>query len=58
MKTTIFPMEGRFQSSGQLQRPFTIASTPLPVISGAMAASSMRYGHWDTNHFMILLMLR
>ena len=58
MKTTIFLMEGRFQSSGQLQRPFTIASTPLPVMSGAMDASSMRYGHWDTNHFMILLMLR
>ena len=50
--------EGRFQSSGQLQRPYTIASTRLPVMSGAMAVSSMRYGHWDTNHFMILPMPR
>ena len=39
---TTYLTEGRFQSSGQLQRPFTIASTPLPVMSGAMAASSMR----------------
>ena len=58
MKTTTFPKEERFQSSGQLQRPFTIASTPLPVMSGAMAASSMRYGHWDTNLFMISPMQR
>ena len=58
MKTTTHHVEGRFQSSGQLQRPFTIASTPLPVMSGAMAASSMRYGHWDTNHFMIAPMPR
>ena len=57
-KVITFPMEERFQSSGQLQRPFTIASTPLPVMSGAMAASSMRYGHWDTSHFMMFLMLR
>ena len=57
-KTTIFPKEGRFQSSGQLQRPFTIASTPLPVMSGAMAASSMRYGRWGVNHFMTSPMLR
>ena len=58
MKTTIFPKEERFQSSGQLQRLFTIASTPLPVMSGAMAASSMRYGHLDTNHSMISPMQR
>ena len=45
MKITTCHMEGRFQLSGQLQRPFTIASTPLQVISGAMAALSMRYGH-------------
>ena len=54
IKTTTFPKEERFQSSGQLQRPFTFASTPLPVMSGAMAASSMRYGHWDTNHLACL----
>ena len=58
MKTTTSLMVERFQSSGQLQKPFTIASTPLPVMSGAMAVSSMRYGHWDTNHFMISPMLR
>ena len=58
MKPTTCHTEGRFQSSGQLQRPFTIASTPLPVMSGAMAVSSMRYGHWDTNHFMISPMPR
>ena len=57
-KTTTFPKEERFQSSGQLQRPFTIASTPLPVMSGAMAASSMRYGHWDTSHLVHSPMLR
>ena len=51
-------MVERFQSSGQLQRPFTIESTPLPVIFGAMAACSMRYGHWDANHFMISIILR
>ena len=58
METTMSLMVERFQSSGQLQRPFTIASTPLPVIFGAMAVSSMRYGHWDANHFMISLILR
>ena len=58
MKTTTSLMEERFQSSGQLQRPFTIASTPLPVMSGAMAVSSMRYGHLDTNHFVMSPMLR
>ena len=58
MKTTTSLMEERFQSSGQLQRPFTIASTPLPVMSGAMAVCSMRYGHWDANHFMTSLILR
>ena len=49
---------GRFQSNGQLQRPFTITTTPLPMMSGAMAASSMRYGHWDVSLFVHLLILR
>ena len=58
MKTTTSLMVERFQSSGQLQKPFTIASTPLPVMSGAMAVSSMRYGHLDINHFVKSPMLR
>ena len=58
IKITMFPMGERFQSSGQLQRPFTIASTPLPVMSGAMDASSMRYGQWDVSLFVHLPMLR
>ena len=52
MKTTMCLEVERSQSSGQLQKPFSIASTPLPVMSGVMAASSMRYGHLDTNHSM------
>ena len=58
IKITMFPMGERFQSSGHLQRPFTIASTPLPVMSGAMAASSMRYGHWDVSLIVHLPMPR
>ena len=50
--------EVKSQSSGLLQRLCTITSTPLPVMSGAMAAYSMRYGHWDANHSMMSLMLR
>ena len=37
-------------SSGQHQKPCTIANTPLPVMSGAMAACSMRYGVSDKSH--------
>ena len=35
---------GRSQSSGQPLRPCTTVSTHQPVMSGAMAVSSMRYG--------------
>ena len=45
MKPTTSLTEERFQSSGQLQKPFTIANTPKLVISGAMAVSFMKYGH-------------
>ena len=58
MKIITSHMVGRFLLSGRLQRPFTIASTPLLVMSGAMVALSMRYGRWGANHFMILPMPR
>ena len=58
IKITMFPKGGKFQSSGQLQRPFTIASTPLPVMFGAMAAFSMRYGLLAVNHLANPIMLR
>ena len=44
MRPTMSPMEVWYQSSGQLQKPFTTRNTPLPVMSGAMAACSMRSG--------------
>ena len=44
MKAIMFLREVRFQSGGQLQKPFTTRNTPLPVMSGAMAACSMRSG--------------
>ena len=49
MRTTMYPKVEKFLSSGQLQRPFTTRSTPLPVMSGAMVVCSMRYGVSDTN---------
>ena len=49
MKTTTCPKEGKCQSSGQLQRLLPTKNTQQPVMCGAMAVSSMRYGVSDTN---------
>ena len=49
-KITMFPMEGKSQSSGRPQRHCTITNTPQPAMSGAMGVCSMRYGRWVTNH--------
>ena len=48
--TTMYPEVEESPSSGQHQRPCTIGSTPLPVMSGAMAACSMRFGVLDKSH--------
>ena len=50
MGCTTYPKVEKFQWSGQLQRPFTTRSIPLPAMSGAMAVCSMRFGVSDTNH--------
>ena len=50
MRPTMYPKVESSQSSGQLQKPFTTRNTPLPVMSGAMGACSMRFGVWDSNH--------
>ena len=39
-------------------RHFTIRSTPLPVMCGALAVSCMRYGVSDTNLLRIVLIWR
>ena len=44
MRASTCLMEGKSLSSGQPLRHSTIASTPRPVMSGAMGVSSMRYG--------------
>ena len=46
----MYPKVEGFPLNGQLQKPFTIRNTPLPVMSGAMAVCSMRSGALDTNH--------
>ena len=43
-------MVERFQSSGQLQKPFISINIPLPVMSGAMGVCSMRFGVLDISH--------
>ena len=43
-KPTMSHTVERFQSSGQLQKPFTTRNTPLPVTSGVMGVCSMRFG--------------
>ena len=48
--TTMYLKVEESLSSGQHQRPCTTASTPPPVMSGAMAVCSMRYGVWDKSH--------
>ena len=58
MKIFMCPMEGKSLSSGQPLKHSTIASTPWPVMSGAMGVSSMRYGHWERSHTVPLLMIR
>ena len=58
MRITTSPMVARYQSSGRLQKPFTTKNTPLPVMFGAMAVCSMRYGVSDANHLRALLILR
>ena len=50
MRTTMFHMVARSQWSGRLQRPSTIASTPLPVMCGAMEFYCTRSGPWASNH--------
>ena len=47
MHRTTFPEEGRSQFGGQHQRPCTTTNTPAPVMCGAMAAFSTRYGVLD-----------
>ena len=47
--TTMCPREARSPSSGQLQRHSYSASTPPPVMCGAMAVYCTRYGVSDTN---------
>ena len=49
MMTTMCLMEGRFLSSGQHQKLLPFASTPQPVMCGAMAVCCMRYGVLDTD---------
>ena len=58
MKTFMCLMEGKSLSSGQPLRHSTIASTPRPVMSGAMGVSSTRYGHLERSHTVPLLMIR
>ena len=58
MKTITSLKVERSQSGGQLQRPFSIESTPLLVMSGAMDVSSMKYGHLDTSLSMTSTMPR
>ena len=58
MRTTMFLMVGRSQLSGRLQRLSTIASTPLPVMCGAMEFYCMRSGPWVSNHFVTAQTMR
>ena len=58
MRPTMCPKVESYQSSGQLQKPFTTRNTPLPVMSGAMGACSMRFGVWDSNLLRDQEMLR
>jgi hypothetical protein len=58
MTVSMFLMVGRSQSSGRHQRHCITTDTPPPAKSGVTAVSSMRYGHWELNHFKIFLILR
>ena len=49
MPNTTFQKAVQFPSGGQHQKLCIIASTRLPVMCGAMAVYSMRYGVLDTN---------
>ena len=52
MMITTYPKVEKSPLSGQLQKRYTFENTPLPVISGAMAVCSMRYGVLDTGHLV------
>ena len=58
MEITTSLKEVKSQSSGQLQRPFSIENTQLLVTFGATAVYSMRYGHLGANRIMMSLMPR
>ena len=49
MRPTMLLMAGWFHWSGQPLKQSITASTPLPVMSGAMAACCMRSGVWGIN---------
>ena len=46
----MYPKVEKYLSNGQLQKLLTTRNTPLPVMFGALAVCSMRYGVLDTSH--------
>ena len=48
----MYHREEKWPSNGQLRKLYTFGNTPLPVMSGAMAACSMRSGALDTSRLV------